>query len=592
MCRASALACSVSLLWLVATSSLFGQEKSPPVLSTAPADLSAVDKALGEKATVGYHETALSAILWGLSKQHHVPIVIDRSALKAKGVDPDMPVSMTHFGVPLRWELDLLLKHRGLAWTVRDNSILITTREEANRILFTKVYPVEDLLTSAEGKGKRIDDPQALVDLVNSLLDPDGSRRIEGVSVRIVPMKQGRGLSVIHSRCVQDGTAELLAALRSAARPNEATRPGPMAASKIKAALAKPTDLEFVETPLQDVVDYLKDTHKIDIQFDDGALIAAKTNRDTVLSVNMRGVSLRAALTPMLRQLGLAFAVWDDVLLITTPDEVKAYPAARGYGVSDLVGSHNKIGKVQYDYGPLVEAVTSSLGDSRHHPERTIKPLSSGAFQLLVARATDGDQDAIAALLAEIRSVGQRTRGNRSAPRLTASSLPGEAAFQKALASTTCVEFVATPLQDVIDYLKDRHKIEIQLDTVALADVGLDSSIPITVNAHNVPLHTGLEKILSPFKLTWTIRDEVLWITTEDEAKDFLVTKVYAVDDLPKADLPTIDTTKDRGSCVRISSDEVAALVVTAPYAVQEQIAAELEDLRDEARGKSGHDVK
>ena len=37
---------------------------------------------------------------------------------------------------------------------------------------------------------------------------------------------------------------------------------------KIREALRQPTQIEFVETPLKDVIDYLKDLHHIEIQLD------------------------------------------------------------------------------------------------------------------------------------------------------------------------------------------------------------------------------------------------------------------------------------------------------------------------------------
>ena len=55
-----------------------------------------------------------------------------------------------------------------------------------------------------------------------------------------------------------------------------------------------------------------------------------------------------------------------------------------------------------------------------------------------------------------------------------------EAAIEKALALPTQIEFVETPLQDVIDYLKDYHHIDIQIDTKALNDVGVDPSKTIS----------------------------------------------------------------------------------------------------------------
>ncbi len=44
---------------------------------------------------------------------------------------------------------------------------------------------------------------------------------------------------------------------------------------KIIRALDEPTQLEFIETPLAEVIDYLKDLHGIEIQLDQKALDAA-----------------------------------------------------------------------------------------------------------------------------------------------------------------------------------------------------------------------------------------------------------------------------------------------------------------------------
>ena len=55
-----------------------------------------------------------------------------------------------------------------------------------------------------------------------------------------------------------------------------------------------------------------------------------------------------------------------------------------------------------------------------------------------------------------------------------------EKKISEALKSPTQLEFIETPLQDVVDYLKDFHDIEIQIDNRALDDVGIGSDTPIT----------------------------------------------------------------------------------------------------------------
>ena len=107
-----------------------------------------------------------------------------------------------------------------------------------------------------------------------------------------------------------------------------------------------------------------------------------------------------------------------------------------------------------------------------------------------------------------------------------------EKRIDDALKSPTEVVFVEAPLQEVIDYLKDRHKIEIQIDNKALQDVGIGTDTPVTVDLKGISLRSALRLMLKELSLTYIIKDEVLQITTPEEADNQLSTKVYPVADL------------------------------------------------------------
>ena len=94
-------------------------------------------------------------------------------------------------------------------------------------------------------------------------------------------------------------TAPLLAAVWASAGPSAnaddpwpATWPaaGP-AELKILAALDGPTTMEFTDTPLRDVIDYLKDSHRIPIVIDNPALEEVGIGTDTPMTTNLKGVS-------------------------------------------------------------------------------------------------------------------------------------------------------------------------------------------------------------------------------------------------------------------------------------------------------------
>ena len=101
-----------------------------------------------------------------------------------------------------------------------------------------------------------------------------------------------------------------------------------------------------------------------------------------------------------------------------------------------------------------------------------------------------------------------------------------------ALDEPTKIQFIDTPLIEVIDYLKVLHGIEIQIDTRALDDVGLSSDTPITRNIEGISLRSALRLVLKDLDLTYMVANEVLSITTPDEADAELITKVYPVADL------------------------------------------------------------
>ncbi|WDI40776.1 hypothetical protein [Bremerella sp. P1] len=103
--------------------------------------------------------------------------------------------------------------------------------------------------------------------------------------------------------------------------------------------------------------------------------------------------------------------------------------------------------------------------------------------------------------------------------------------FQQ-LEAETKIQFIDTPLEEVVGYLKQLHGIEIQIDNRALEDVGLSTDTPVTRNIEGISLRSALRLMLKELDLTYIVANEVLMITTPEEAESELITKVYPVADL------------------------------------------------------------
>ena len=191
----------------------------------------------------------------------------------------------------------------------------------------------------------------------------------------------------------------------------------PAAEKTLAQALGAPTRLEFVETPLEDVIAFLRDQHKIAIEIDKKALDNVGVGTDTPITKNLKDVSLRSALRLLLRELGLTYMADHDVLTITSQDEAAANPQVRVYNVAafaaDEISPEELAGTLQQALTPTLKASaegseTSGCGlgpcPGGGAAERPADSASSALRiiplkHVLVIRATSEEHGAVANLL-------------------------------------------------------------------------------------------------------------------------------------------------------------------------------------------------
>lgn len=171
---------------------------------------------------------------------------------------------------------------------------------------------------------------------------------------------------------------------------------------------------------------------------------------------------------------------------------------------------------------------------------------------------------------------------------------------------STGFEFVDTPLSDVVSALQDDYGIPIKMDHKALEEIGIGSDEPVTINLHNISLRSALRLMLKQLQLTYVIKDEVLLITTAQEAESQLKICVYDVralsndgDDKMVGSL--IDTllscvatetwAKNGGGEAEVRSIKPGLLVISQTSAVHEEIRSLLDAVRKlrQARGPAAN---
>ncbi len=112
-----------------------------------------------------------------------------------------------------------------------------------------------------------------------------------------------------------------------------------------------------------------------------------------------------------------------------------------------------------------------------------------------------------------------------------------EEKINKALDEQTEVEFDSgdTTLAIAIDFLADRHNISILFDEAAMEaaeGVTKEELLKGSMSLSGIKLRSALRLILEPLELTYVIKNEVMMITTEEEARNEMSTRVYPVGDL------------------------------------------------------------
>jgi hypothetical protein len=109
-----------------------------------------------------------------------------------------------------------------------------------------------------------------------------------------------------------------------------------------------------------------------------------------------------------------------------------------------------------------------------------------------------------------------------------------EKSLLTALNEPVKAEWRNTKFSDVIDYLSTVSKQTIVIDKKALEDqnVNYEDSVVNFTAPKTISMRTALRKVLHDFGLTYVIKDELIYVTTPEKARNMMVTRVYPIGDL------------------------------------------------------------
>lgn len=155
-------------------------------------------------------ETPLRAVVTQVSDRLKFPVAIDMRALEDAGIDCDAPITFRAESTSVRSRLRSMLDDINLTWLVRDERLLITTKEKAAESLVTRLYP----LPFGYGIDSNPVDFQSLVDVLQSTVQPQ-SWDVQGGPGSIRPMEDPQGLFVSQTEATHHDVEGVMQALHA-----------------------------------------------------------------------------------------------------------------------------------------------------------------------------------------------------------------------------------------------------------------------------------------------------------------------------------------------------------------------------------------
>lgn len=186
--------------------SLSRKYESMPVSSATKVE-EEIRQALNKPMQCEFQETELRDVVSQVRDTLQIPVAIDVKAFEHAGIDVEAPVTFSAENVSARSALRRLLDRYDLTWIVRDECLLITTKDMAAENLVHRIYPVPCGFAS-DGN------VYSLVDLVQKLIEPTTWSTV-GLYGTIQVPNDGRLLMISQTEKVHEDIEALLRSLHA-----------------------------------------------------------------------------------------------------------------------------------------------------------------------------------------------------------------------------------------------------------------------------------------------------------------------------------------------------------------------------------------
>ena len=301
---------------------------------------------LSKPVTFSYDKTPLKEVIEDLKDKLNIPVVLHVKALEEAAINLERPITGTFKEGSALESINGLLRPIGLAAEPRYDVLFVTTVQAHSQFLFCRVYRLRE-----------VGDAGGVINQITSETAPaswnkvGGAGRIAKVGAGIIAISQ---TPTMHREIERKYGKKLLPVTVPAERiaalvPTK----GPNPIAKMRDVLRRPLSVEYPETPLGEVVKDLNEKKRIKLAIDKKALLDASISIHTPVTVSLVDLPLESMLTLVLHDLGLAWTIDGEQILISTPEVAESRLITISYDARDLVPKE--------DYDSLIQSLTDTV---------------------------------------------------------------------------------------------------------------------------------------------------------------------------------------------------------------------------------------
>jgi hypothetical protein len=286
------------------------------------------------------------------------------------------------------------------------------------------------------------------------------------------------------------------------------------AATLVPEKLRMLATVEFADASLSDVAKWLSEQTGLNVSMDTRSLEAVNIDENSPVSDQLQNQPVYL----LLDRLSIQKIAWrlDGSILRLHGINDPSFLVNRQYNVGDLIDQ-------KYKVDDLIETIQLTLdtGGGSKDAEAAGETVLLG--DVLFVRRDDRTHRRIAGLLAALRSPARRV--------LVDDPLE-HTATRDALERKVNVNFKARPLAAVVEELAEQANVDLRLDRTALSSTRVTDRTPVTFELREESLRKTLDLLLLKSRLSWVLRDGVIWVMPIESAHKSLRTAVFDVRDI------------------------------------------------------------